>query len=272
MLYFLLFVVLVFLWLFLYVKHLEKKTVFFPEREILLNPGDMSLSYENVFIKTDDGINLNGWYLPHDKAKDTILFFHGNAGNISYRLDKMMVVMSLGFNIFMVDYRGFGLSQGHPTEEGLYLDAEAAYSYLKDIRGIDAEKIIIYGSSLGSAVAVNLAAKEDSKAIILEGVLSSARDVAARRHPYLPSFAFSYKFDSLKKIKQVKAPKLFLHSANDEVLDIAMAIKLFNVAPKPKKFIKLLGEHATCYTESKDDYVKAIGSFVNEIKKDHSKN
>lgn len=267
MLYFLLFVVLAFLWLFLYVKHLEKKTVFFPEKEILLNPGDMGLSYENVFIETDDGVKLNGWYLPYDKAKDTILFFHGNAGNISYRLDKMMVVRSLGFNIFMMDYRGFGLSQGYPTEEGLYLDAEAAYSYLRNIRGIDVDKIIIFGSSLGSAVAVDLAAKKDSKAIILEGVLSNARDVAARRYPYLPSFAFSYKFDSLKKINQINVPKLFLHSANDEVLDIEMAVKLFNIAPKPKKFVKLLGEHATCYTESKDEFLKAIGSFVNEIRK-----
>jgi len=264
-LYLLLFVVIVFLGLFLYTRYLEKKTVFFPKKEILLYPEDAGLLYENVFIKTVDGIKLNGWYIPFEKAKYTVLFFHGNAGNISYRLDKMMVLRSLGFNIFMIDYRGFGLSEGMSTEKGSYLDAEAAYSYLKQKRNLSADNIIIYGSSLGSAVAVDLATKENIRALILEGVLSSAKDVVARRYPYLPAFAFSYKFDSLKKIKQVNVPKLFLHSVNDEVLDIEMAIKLFKTAPEPKRFIKLKGEHATCYNESKDEFLKAIGSFVNEL-------
>ncbi len=199
MLYLLLFVVIIFLGLFLYTKFLEKKTVFFPEKEILLYPEDVGLLYENVFIKTADGAKLNGWYIPYEKATYTVLFFHGNAGNISYRLDKMMVLRSLGFNIFMIDYRGFGLSQGKLTEKGLYLDAEAAYSYLRQVRGLKSENIIIYGSSLGSAVAVDLATKENVRALILEGVLSSAKDVAVRRYPYLPAFAFSYKLDSLKK-------------------------------------------------------------------------
>jgi len=266
-LYLLLFVVIIFLGLFLYTKFLEKKTVFFPEKEILLYPEDVGLLYENVFIKTADGAKLNGWYIPYEKATYTVLFFHGNAGNISYRLDKMMVLRSLGFNIFMIDYRGFGLSQGKLTEKGLYLDAEAAYSYLRQVRGLKSENIIIYGSSLGSAVAVDLATKENVRALILEGVLSSAKDVAVRRYPYLPAFAFSYKLDSLKKIKQVNVPKLFLHSVNDEVLDIEMAIKLFKTASEPKKFIKLKGEHATCYNESKVEFLKAIESFVNELKK-----
>jgi len=197
----------------------------------LLYPEDVGLLYKNVFIKTADGAKLNGWYIPYEKATYTVLFFHGNAGNISYRLDKMMVLRSLGFNIFMIDYRGFGLSQGKLTEKGLYLDAEAAYSYLRQVRGLKSENIIIYGSSLGSAVAVDLATKENVRALILEGVLSSAKDVAVRRYPYLPAFAFSYKLDSLKKIKQVNVPKLFLHSVNDEVLDIEMAIKLLKQPP-----------------------------------------
>lgn len=268
MFYLLLFVAAAFLWLFLYVKYLEKKTVFFPEKDILLSPEEAGLSYENVFIKTVDGIGLNGWYIPYEKAKYTILFFHGNAGNISYRLDKMMVVRSLGFNIFMVDYRGFGLSQGQPTEKGLYLDAEAAYSYLRQKRNLRPENIIVYGSSLGSAVAVDLAIKEDVKALILEGIFSCAKDVAARRYPYLPAFAFSYRFDTLQKIKQIKVPKLFLHSVTDEVLDIQMAIKVFKAASEPKKFIKLHGEHATCYNESKDEFLKAIGSFIKRIEGD----
>jgi len=267
-LYLLLFVVIIFLGLFLYTRYLEKKTVFFPEKEILLYPEDAGLIYENIFIETADGIKLNGWYIPFKKAKYTVLFFHGNAGNISYRLDKMMVLRSLGFNIFMIDYRGFGLSQGKLTEKGLYLDAEAAYSYLKQKRNLSPENIIVYGASLGSAVAVNLATKENIRALILEGALSSAKDLAAKRYPHLPAVAFSYKFDSLRKIKQINVPKLFLHSVNDEVLDIEMAIKLFKTAPEPKRFIKLKGEHATCYNESKDEFLKAIGSFVNELEGD----
>jgi hypothetical protein len=268
LIYFLLFIVILFLWLFVYVKYLERKTVFFPEREILLTPSDTNLAYENVFFKTADELTINGWFIPHEKAEDTLLFFHGNAGNISYRLDKAIVLRSLGFNVFMIDYRGFGLSQGSPSEKGLYLDAEAAYEYLIHQKKIEADNIIAYGSSLGSAVAVDLASKKRIKALILEGILSTAKDVAARRYPYLPSFAFSYKFDSMAKISNVNAPKLFLHSVNDEILNIEMAARLFKAAPEPKKFVKLKGEHATCYDDSKEQYLKAITDFKKNIKGD----
>jgi hypothetical protein len=268
LLYFLFFVILFFLWLFAYAKYLEKKTVFFPEKEILINPQEAGLSYEDVFIETSDNIKLNGWYIPYEGAAKTLLFFHGNAGNISYRLDKAMVIRSTKVNVFAIDYRGFGQSQGRATEKGLYLDAQAAYNYLRIQRKIKEEDIIIYGSSLGGAVAVDLASKEKVSALILEGVFSTAKDFAARRYPYLPSFAFSYKFDSVSKIKKINVPKLFLHSLDDEVLDIKMAIKLFNAAPEPKKFVKLKGQHATTYNESKKEYLEALSSFIEDLKGD----
>ena len=229
--------------IFGYIKYIEKRSVFFPAKNIEFTPSSINLKFEDIYIKTQDNITINGWLIPHQDGKFLLLFCHGNAGNIADRLDKINILRNIGLSIFIFDYRGYGRSSARPSEEGLYLDAKAAYDYLLKEKNISPERIIVYGESLGAAIAINLASEAKVKAIILEGAFSSARDMAKIVYPAIPSFLFPNGLNSLEKIKKVKAPKLFLHSIEDEIVPVAQAKKLFSFAREPKYFIELRGGH-----------------------------
>lgn len=248
-----------------YVKYIESQGIFFPVREIEFSPDFMNLSFEDVYIKTEDNIKINSWFIPSSNAKYTILFCHGNAGNLTDRLDKINLLYGLGLNIFIIDYRGFGRSQGRPSENGLYLDAKAAYAYLVNHRNISPEQIILYGESLGTAVVINLASEVKIRALMVEGAFSRGKDMAKKIYPFLPSFLFSNKFDSLTKIKKVEAPKLFIHSRNDEIVSFSLAKKLYDTAPEPKHFVEITGGHNTAFLDSKERYISSIASFIGQL-------
>lgn len=266
-----------------YIKYIEIHSIFFPLAEIEFTPEFINLTYEDVYIETKDNIKINGWFIPHlpqdriglgqegagfiphPNAKYTILFCHGNAGNIGQRMDKIDLLHQIGTNIFIIDYRGFGRSQGRPSEDGIYIDAQAAYGYLVNIRHIKPENIILYGESLGGAVAVDLASKVKVMALIVEGTFSRGRDMAKRMYPFLPSILFSHKFDSLKKIKEVKVPKLFIHSKDDEIVPLNLAKRLFNAACEPKYFVEMDGGHNEGFLESQGKYTSSIASFIEKL-------
>lgn len=247
------------------IRYIETWGIFFPKKEIEVYPSALNLAFEDVYITTEDGVRINGWFIPHTNARHTLLFFHGNAGNIEHRLDKILMLREAGVNIFIIDYRGFGKSEGRLTEEGFYLDANAAYNYLVDIRRIRPEEIILYGESLGAAVVIDLAAKVRVSAIIVEGAFSGGRDMAVKIYPFLPAFLFSNKFNSLKKIKKVKTPKLFIHSINDEIVPFALANKLYQAASGPKEIIELIGSHNTAFLDAKEKYVSSIRLFIEKL-------
>ncbi|MCK5138754.1 MAG: alpha/beta hydrolase, partial [Thermodesulfovibrionia bacterium] len=136
-------------------RYLEKKTLYFPLRKIEATPKDIRLDYEDLSIMTKDGIQLAGWFIPAKRPRATLLFCHGNGGNISHRMEKIKLLNALNVDILIFDYRGYGMSKGRPSEHGLYLDAEAAYAYLITSKEVLPEKIIVFGESLGSAVAVD---------------------------------------------------------------------------------------------------------------------
>ena len=159
--------------------------IFFPYRDLAAAPSDWGYAYEDVFVTTDDRVRLHGWYIPHPQAQRVVLFFHGNAGNISHRGDSVAIFQRLGLNVFIFDYRGYGRSEGSPSEQGLYRDAAAAWRYLTETRGFDAREIVLFGRSLGGAVAAQLAAVQQPGALILESTLSSARDFARSVFPLL---------------------------------------------------------------------------------------
>ena len=260
-----LFIIFCFVLILGYAKYIELRSIFFPVKEIVFNPEAINLSFEDVYLKTRDDKKINGWFIPYEKAKYTLLFLHGNAGNIGDRLDKINMLRELGLDIFIIDYRGFGRSQGRPSERGMILDAETAYDYLSNRRKISPEKIILYGESLGTVAAVNIASRFPVKAVIIEGGFSSGKDMGRIYYPFIPSFIFSDMLNSLRNMNKVKAAKLFLHSADDEIVPFTLSKKLFDSASSPKVFKELRGSHNDAFLDSKAEYLSAIKSFINEL-------
>lgn len=250
---------------FFYAKYLETKSLFFPLKGLQTSPAEIGLTFQDVYLTTEDNIKIHGWFIPFQGAKYTLLFCHGNAGNISTRLDKILVLRQAKVNIFIIDYRGYGLSSGKPKELGIYLDAQAGYDYLINKRDLSLEQIILYGESLGVAVIIDLASREKVGGLIAEGAFSSGKDIGKIFYPYVPEFILPNIFNSLGKIKNIKVPKLFLHSADDEVIPIKLGKKLYQAALEPKYFAELSGGHNSIYFDSKDKYLLSIIVFLDKL-------
>ena len=244
------------------VAGLEKKMIYMPSEEVKATPQDAGLPFEDVYLKTEDGVRLNGWFVRGGRAGTTLLYFHGNAGNISHRLEKLELFHKMGLNVFIIDYRGYGRSSGQPSEKGLYRDALTAYEYLLNHPDVDPDRIVAYGVSLGGAVAVEVAAKRPVAGLILESTFTSVKDMAAITAPKVPRFLIGTKMNSLQKIPVITAPKLILHSEEDRVVPYGMARDLFHAAPEPKSFIPLSGEHNGGWRASGDRFEKGIEAFL----------
>lgn len=244
------------------VRYLEMTSIFYPSRNIEITPQRMNLPYEDATVTTEDGIKINGWLLLHSKAKCTVLFFHGNAGNISDRLVKLKFFHGLGVNVFIIDYRGYGRSQGKPTEKGVYLDGIAAYDFLKARPDIGTLPIVIYGGSLGGAVGIDVASRRDVAGLIIDSSFPSAASMSKVIYPVIPTFLLSVKFDSKSKIKNVTIPKLFMHSRDDQIVPFALGRMLYDSAPGPKEFVELTGGHNDAHIECRDKFEGCIESFL----------
>lgn len=251
----------------LFARYIERRSIYFPMKDVISNPASVGLAYEEVYFDTPDYKRLNGWYIANDKAKFTIIFCHGNAGNISHRLEKILIFYNLGLNIFIFDYRGYGKSIGVPSESGLYEDAGAAYNYLTKEREISKDSIILYGESIGGAVAIDLARRNKVGGLITEETLSSVKDMSYIAFPFIPYFIFSSRFDSVSKIKDIACPKLVIHSIDDEIVPFRLGEKLFDAAMPPKEFLKIKGSHNTAFLESREEYVSGIKTFIKAFAK-----
>ena len=225
------------------VRWVESVGVFFPSRVLGLSPSVMGLAFEDVYFKTRDRLALNGWFLKNPHAQSTIIFAHGNAGNMSDRLSKIKFFYDLGLNVFIFDYRGYGKSEGKPSEAGIYLDAQGAYDYLQSQGRVNMENIILYGASIGGAVMIDLARRRNAALLVVESSITNARDMAHIYYPFIPSFFLSLKFDSINKVKALSVPKLFIHSPQDEVVPYGVGQKLFEAAAGPKEFLNIHGGH-----------------------------
>jgi uncharacterized protein len=248
-----------------YVRYVEYRSLFFPFREIAITPASAGLPFEDVAFTAADGTRLSAWFIPASEAAYTVLFFHGNGGNISHRIDKVDIFHGLGLNVCILDYRGYGKSSGKPSEAGLYVDAQAAYGYLVLSRKVRPERIVIYGESLGGAVAVDLASHKPAAALIVDSSFTSSADMAQALYPFVPSFLFASRFDSGRKITGVTVPKLFIHSANDEIVPFALGLRLFEKAPQPKEFLRILGSHNTNFLDSRQSYLSGLGNFIRKL-------
>lgn len=241
----------------------QSSMIFFPYATLDQTPAEWGLVYEDVFLDTEDGVRLHGWYIPRHGSKQALLFFHGNAGNISHRGASVEIFHRLGLNVFIFDYRGYGKSQGKPDEKGLYKDARAAWRYLSKERGFGQEEIILFGRSLGGAVAAELAAEIQPGGLILESTFSSAKDVANAVFPVLSRLIFlRYDFDTATHVRRVACPVLVLHSPDDEIIPFRLGEKVFQAAKEPKSFVKMRGDHNSGILMSQPDYERALGVFV----------
>ncbi|MEW5894255.1 MAG: alpha/beta hydrolase [Candidatus Omnitrophota bacterium] len=261
----LVFLIVVLITFVVYVRFVESRSVFFPHLCTgISTPEDVGLAFEDIFLKTADGLMLNGWFVPAANQTEktvTLLFLHGNAGNINDRVGKVQLLHQIGVNVFIIDYRGYGRSEGRPSEKGIYLDALAAYDYLasrKDAGG----RIIVYGVSLGGAPAVDMAIRRPVKGLILESTFTSAKDMAKKILPVAPGFLIKTELNSIGKIVKVNAPTLVIHSPRDEMVPFEMGRRLYEKAAGPKEFLEINGGHNEGYLESEHVWLAGIKGFL----------
>lgn len=240
---------------------LEDRFIYFPSRQLVGTPADVGLPFEEV--RFGEGARLHGWFVP-GAGGITLLWFHGNAGNISHRLDWVKTVhSSLGSNIFIFDYQGYGLSAGVPSEKNAYEDARAALQYLHSRPDVDRGRIVYYGKSLGSAVAVQLATEESPHRLALQSPFTSALDMARLHYPFLPVGALvRTRFSILEKLSAIRVPILIIHGDADEVVPIEHARRLYQAAGHPKRLVVIEGAgHNDIFRVGRETYLEALAEF-----------
>lgn len=252
----------------LWLRHAETRLIYFPERGIETTPRQLGLDYQEIWLNTRDGVKINGWFMPSRHPNGfTLLLLHGNAGNISHRLEKYAVLLDLGADVLAIDYRGYGKSGGQPDEAGTYLDADAAYRYLAEQRNIAPQRIVLYGESLGTAVAVDLASRVENGGVILEEGFTSVPDAAREMYPWLPlRWLLRTQYRSLDKIGRIHAPLLIFHSRDDEFFSLRHAQRLLAAATPPKRLVELDGGHNDAFLVSKTLYRSALQRFFGELR------
>ena len=245
----------------LYLYFNQSRYVYFPSTEIASTPGDTGINYEEVSFKTSDGIKLYGWFIKG--GSKTVLIFHGNGGNISYCLDLAEIFYEMDLSVFLIDYRGYGKSEGIPTENGTYLDADAAWQYLINEKRARPEDIIIFGKSLGGPIAAYLASKKNPGKLIIDSSFTSIKDVGAELYPILPVRKFfKFNYSTTEYIKNINCPVLVIHSRNDEYIPFKHGEKIFETAHEPKYFLEISGDHNSSFIQSSETYIEGIRSFI----------
>jgi len=244
---------------------LADSLVFFPHMELRTDPSERGLEYEDVSFRAGDGTLLHGWFLP-GKGRGTLLFCHGNAGNISHRLDSLEIFHRLGLSVFLFDYRGYGISEGKPSEEGVYSDVEGAWRWLTEERGIRPEAIVLFGRSLGGAAAAWAAQKYSPAGLILESTFTSLADIGKHHYFFLPvKLIVGNSFDTLGKMKNISCPVLVAASPEDEIVPGEQGQILFEAARPPKRFLQLKGDHNWGFMSTGRAYVQGLDTFLDEV-------
>lgn len=247
---------------------LQDRLLYFPGmpgRELTASPADVGLDYEEAAIDTADGLRLHGWFVPADGTpRATLLFFHGNAGNISHRLESIRQFHDLGLSVLIVDYRGYGRSEGHPSEEGTYRDAAAAWEHLTAERGVAASDIVIFGRSIGGSIAAWLAARRTPGALIVESAFASLPELGQELYPYLPVRWLSrYRYPTAEYVAAADCPVLVIHSRDDEIIPFRHGRRIFEAARAPRMFLELAGPHNGAHVLDEERYLAGLEEFLN---------
>lgn len=238
----------------------QKDLIFLPSQKIRSFPGDTNL--KEVTIVTGDNTRLNAWYIDN-KSQKTIIFFHGNGGNIYYNQERITLFQSLGVNALMLDYRGYGKSEWKiQKEDDIYQDAESAYKYILEL-GTKPENIIIWGQSLGGAIAIHTAQNKPIFGTIIESTFTSLDEKSRELYWFLPTqILLQFHFNSIEKIKNISSPVLVIHSEDDEMFDIKNGKKLFDTVKGTKEFLKTNGSHNGWFSQSYPLYKENLEKFL----------
>jgi len=236
--------------LFIYFR--QSSYVYYPVRQIETVPSAAGMPFEMVRLITEDRIKITGWFIPAKTAEHgadastcyTVIYCHGNGGNIGDYLDTAICLRDMDYNVMLFDYRGYGESEGKPTEKGTYLDAMSVWKYLVEERKFSKDRIIIYGWSLGGSIAAWLAMNTEPYVLVLESTFVSARVMAQRMFPYLPvGLLCRYNYNTIEYVKHVKCPVLVAHSRQDETIPFEDGLTLFKEVKTRKRFVELTGGH-----------------------------
>jgi len=245
----------------------QERLAYYPEigREIHSTPRKHGMDYEPLTLATPDGETLDAWFVPAPRARGVVLFLHGNAGNLSHRMDSIAMFHRLGYAVLIFDYRGYGRSSGKPSEAGLHRDAETAWAYLADTRGIAPDDIILFGESLGGALAAHLAARQRPGALVLASVFTSVPDLAADLYPWLPArWLARLRYDTRAALARTDCPVLVAHSPDDEIIPYRHGQALFAAAPGPKAFLALAGGHNDGFVFMRDEWIETLAGFLRQ--------
>jgi fermentation-respiration switch protein FrsA (DUF1100 family) len=264
---FLAFVLAVYLALGLFLFLSQSRLLYYPNvpsRAVVAAPDRIGLAYESVELVTEDGVRLDGWFVPASgDARGALLFFHGNAGNISHRLDSLKIFHDLGLDVLIFDYRGYGRSEGAVSEQGTYLDAEAAWRYLTDVRRVPEESIVLFGRSLGAAIAARLATRHGPGALIMESSFTSVPDFAARHFRIFPArWLARFRYSAKELLGSVRCPVLVVHSPDDEIIPFQHGRENFAAANEPKSFLEIRGGHNEGFLVSGRTYIDGLDDFL----------
>ena len=254
-------------------RRFEHNQVYHPYRELEASPTSLKRPFEDVRFKASDGVELHGWFFPANtnssRAQSALLICHGNAGNISHRLDLCRGLLNTGASVFVFDYRGYGQSEGKPGEDGTYLDAQAAHAWLRQ-KGFRGEQIVALGESLGGGVASELAVRETLGGLVLQSTFTCIPDIGAELFPWLPvRWISSISYDTRKKLPRIKVPVLVMHSRTDDLIKYHHAEKNFAAANEPKFFCELNGSHnePVCEQKSFQEAIEKFLAFLTEPKR-----
>jgi fermentation-respiration switch protein FrsA (DUF1100 family) len=221
----------------------QESMVFFPDRHVRFTPADLGMAFEEVRLTTSDGVVVAAWWIPAPNGRGALIFCHGNAGNVGDRIGKLRLFHDLGLSVLAFDYRGYGASEGKPSEEGTARDMDAAVAHVRDAIGVPLERTVFYGESLGGAVAIEAAVRFPLAALVVESTFTSTRAMARRHYPFVPSFLVRVGYDSLSRVGALACPKLILHGPRDTIVPFEMGEALFRAAAEPKRFATLVGDH-----------------------------
>lgn len=260
----------------------EPRFIFFPTRfaagqktpnDLPTREGQVGVRVEDCFLVADDGVRLHGWFCSPVQRKNgtvtpvstqtTVLFLHGNGGNLSDRYDAIRQLVRFPVCVFVLDYRGYGKSEGTPSEAGLYRDARAAWRYLIRERGVGAEEVVLFGESLGGAVAINLATDVKPAGVVVQASFTSLHDMATLKMPFVPPFLVRTRMDSLGKVARLPCPKLFIHGTKDATIPNRMSRRLFAASSEPKQLYPVEGAgHNDVELVGGADYYATLRRFI----------
>ncbi len=234
-------------------------------RSLVMTPADADMEYDDVTLVTDDGVRVHGWFVAGE-SDQVVLFFHGNAGNISHRLDSVRQFLDLGLSVFIIDYRGYGESEGKPSEAGINRDADAAWRYLTETRQIPPEHIVIFGRSLGASVAARVAALRNPRGLIVESSFTSVPDIAQELYPWLPARWLSrLRHATRDHVRDVRCPVLVVHSRDDEIIPYHHGETIYATAREPRTLLTLRGSHNDAFLRDSRNYSSGLEQFLSSL-------